>query len=57
MRTHSTVIGFQSSMSVKSHMLSRGIVMDVVVASADEFGVDGGREARFALEGAADQGL
>ncbi len=44
-------------MRVQSHAFPVRVVVDVVGARAEEFGVDGGREAGFALHGASDHGL
>ena len=44
-------------MSIESHVLARRIVVDVIVASPDEFGVNGRREARLACHRTASHGL
>jgi len=44
-------------MRVQSHALPVRVVVDVVGARAEEFSVDGGREAGLALHGASGHGL
>lgn len=48
---------FDCAMGVETHVLAIGVVVDEVGALDGPFGVDGGGEIGFGLEGAAGHGL